>query len=151
MKAIAARTGHHLYGSAALLALLSMMLLLSGSPGAQGADREGSVKTRLYVLKRGDSLFIRSGFSPQEDLVVRVGKGSNGQINFTGASLVSVSAGMSEKDLGGGRVIHANGDDSTPWNINGTYIGANHGCAAVRELTCPGDRKSTRLNSSHHG
>jgi len=23
------------------------------------------------------------------------------------------------------------------WNINGTYIGANHGCSDARELTCP--------------
>ncbi|MBM4046902.1 MAG: hypothetical protein FJ279_17495, partial [Planctomycetes bacterium] len=106
------------------------------------------MKTQLRVVKHGGNLFIRSAFSPQDDLVVRVGKGSNGQVNFSNTALVAASAGMGEKDLSGGRVIHGCGDDSTPWNINGTYIGANHGCSDVRELTCNNHgRKPSDLGS----
>ena len=39
---------------------------------------------RLQVVKYGASLFVRSPFSEAEDLV-RVGKGSNGQVDFNGA------------------------------------------------------------------
>jgi hypothetical protein len=97
----------------------------------------------LRVLKHDGDTFIRSGFTAQEDVVVKVGIGRNGHFNFQGASLIPAGAGMGEKDLASGKVIHANGDDATPWNINGTYIGANHGCSAVLELTCAGHGKKT--------
>jgi hypothetical protein len=91
----------------------------------------------LRVAKHGNYVFVRSAFSSRYDLVVRVGKGSNRQINFSNTRLVPVSAGMDEGELNGGTLIHGNGDDATPWNINGTYIGGNHGCSDTRELTCP--------------
>ncbi|MEW6356040.1 MAG: hypothetical protein AB1696_06940 [Planctomycetota bacterium] len=120
-----------------LLAFLCTMMF-SGGAAVEGADRgSGSAKTGLRVVKYGDNVFIRSAFSAQEDLVVRVEKGANNhQINFFGAFLLNESAGMSEKEVSNGRMIHGNGDDATPWNINGTYIGANHGCSDSRDLTC---------------
>ncbi len=107
--------------------------LLVGSLYAMAARATGEGKLR--VVKFGDNVFIRSRFDRRRDLVVRVGKGRNRQINFANARLVNVSAGMSEKEFRTGTLIHANGDDSTPWNINGTYIGANHGCSDARIVT----------------
>jgi hypothetical protein len=46
----------------------------------------------LRVVKHGDYVFVRSAFSSHQDLVVRVGKGSNRQINFSNTRLVPVSA-----------------------------------------------------------
>ncbi|OIO99051.1 MAG: hypothetical protein AUJ92_00265 [Armatimonadetes bacterium CG2_30_59_28] len=101
------------------------------------------MNTQMRAIKYGDNVYLRSVFSPQEDLLIRVGKGTNRQINFANVWLVTNSSGMSEKELTGGRLIHGNGDDSTPWNINGTYIGGNHGGAAVQELTCKGHGLTT--------
>lgn len=106
--------------------------------GIAVSDASILAATDLQVVKYGDRLFVRSPFSSTEHLVVRVGKGSNGQVNFSGTSLIAAGAGMSEKEIASGRMIHGNGDDSTPWNINGTYIGANHGCSDLREVTSPG-------------
>jgi hypothetical protein len=39
---------------------------------------------------------------------------------------------MAEKQVSSGRLIHGNGDDSTPWNINGTYIG--HTATALQDF-----------------
>jgi len=108
-----------------------------GPAAGAAADGAPAAPAGLRVLKRGEQVFIRSAFSAEQDLVVRIGKGSNRQINFTGTRLISATAGMTEKDLSGGTLIHGNGDDATPWNINGTYIGGNHGCSDGRELTCP--------------
>ena len=117
----------------ALASLSAIVWALPACGVAAGAERG-----RVRVVRHGRCVFIRSAFSPQEDLLVRVGKGSNGQVNFSNVWLISASSGMGEADLKTGRLIHANGDDSTPWNINGTYIGANHGCSDARELTCKG-------------
>jgi len=108
-------------------ALLLLAPVLALTP-ALAADQ-------VRVLKHGSDLFIRSAFSPQEDLLVRLGKGANGQFNFSGAFLLKADAGMALAELSAGRLIHGNGDDATPWNLNGTYIGANHGCSDGREIT----------------
>lgn len=93
----------------------------------------------LRVIKHGDHVFARSTFSATQDLAVRVGIGSgNGQVNFSNTRLIDASVGMTEEELTGGTLIHGNGDDACPWNMNGTYIGANHGCSDGRELTCAG-------------
>lgn len=110
-------------------AMLLLALVLTVVPGL-AADQ-------LRVLKHGDDLFVRSSFSPTDDLLVRVGKGRNGQFNYSSAFLLKAEAGMTPADLGAGRLIHGNGDDATPWNLNGTYIGANHGCSDGREVTVP--------------
>lgn len=145
------RTGRLLHALRALLVLPAIVVLL-GVANRAVADQAIAPTPPLQVVKHGDALFLRSVFSPREHLVVRVGKGSNRQINFSGARLIAASAGMTEKDLTGGRLIHGNGDDSTPWNINGTYIGANHGCSALHEVTCPGHgRTAADLGSRWEG
>lgn len=93
---------------------------------------------QLRVLKHGDEVFVRTAFSLQEDLLVRVAKGRNGQFNYNSAYLLPAATGMTVPELTAGKLIHGNGDDATPWNLNGTYIGANHGCSDGREITVPG-------------
>ena len=73
---------------------------------AAGQTDEG----KLRVVKYGDSVFLRSAFSQQRDLVVRVAKGTNRQINFAGTWLISTAAGMSQKELAAGTLI-VNRDD----------------------------------------
>jgi len=117
----------------------------------------------LRVVAYRDLVYLRCPFSPARDLVVRVGKGRNRQINFANTRLISLSAGMSEKELNSGTLTHGNGDDSTPWNINGTYIGTNCGCshprlnarqtedirAPNRKLLCAATLVDSRLNSPY--
>ena len=115
---------------------------VEGAPAGAAEAPAGPAGTPLRVVRYAENVFIRSAFSPAEDLVVQVAKGRNGQANFMGTRLVPTAAGVSQADLSGGRLIHGNGDDSTPWNLNGTYIGANHGCSAGREITCAGHGKA---------
>lgn len=100
------------------------------------ADRENICR----VEKNGDDVLIRCVFSADQDLLHRIGKGTNKQISFGSTALVvaDTNGGVQAK----GEVIHGIGDDCTPWNINGTFIGANHGCSDGRELTCPGHGKT---------
>jgi hypothetical protein len=112
---------------------------LAAQPATEGREME----KQLRVVRDEKHLFIRSAFSPGKDLVLRVGKGSNRQVNFSGTWLVNSSAGMSAAELSRGALIHGNGDDSTPWNINGTYIGANHGCSNMRQITAKGHGLTT--------
>ncbi len=127
------------------LPLLGPVLPCSGQvPAGRGHAPawELSLRSGVDVLRRGDALFVRSAFSADQDLVLSVGTGANRQVNFQQARLVRRGAALSEPELGQGVAIHYCGDDSTPWNINGTYIGANHGCSAVREVTSPGHARS---------
>lgn len=113
----------------------TLLVVFCSAPLCSVAATQPSVGLR--VVKRGEYVFVRSAFSSHRDLVVRVGKGSNRQINFLNTRLVPVSAGMDAGAINGGTLIHGNGDDATPWNINGTCIGGNHGCSDTRELPCP--------------
>ena len=90
---------------------------------------------KLLVLKQGKGALIRSAFSHTHDLVQRIGLGSNGQISFHGTCLLERSRDLSAAELARAVGIHSTGDDSTPWNINGTYIGGNHGCSDARLVT----------------
>lgn len=120
-----------------LCTLVSIALGCSSHARGQGGP------TALRVVRYGEDVIIRSPFSAADDLVVRVGKGANRQINFGGARLVDTGVGMTAAELGGGRLIHGCGDDATPWNLNGTYIGANHGCSDAREVASVGHGRTT--------
>lgn len=114
-------------------ALLLSAAALSAGPAAASPDPE----PRLRVVKQGDLVWVRSRFSPTHDLVQLIGKGENGQINFDKVFISPATAGLRIVDLIGSLLINPNSDESTPWNLNGTYIGANHGCSDARALTCP--------------
>ncbi|MEN6302360.1 MAG: hypothetical protein ABFD96_06525, partial [Armatimonadia bacterium] len=115
--------------------LLAALLLLA-QWAAGGAAVAQPPAGRLQVVKEGERVYVRSSFSPTHEVVVVVGKGINRQINFEKTVLVPMVAGAKADDLTNSQLIHGNGDDSTPWNLNGTYIGANHGCSDSRVITC---------------
>jgi len=91
---------------------------------------------KLIVLKNGDNIYIRSYFSPDQDVVIALYKGVNRQIDFKGTALVKNTESL-QSSLGywKGLVFHSDGDESVPWHINGSYIGANHGMYGVLSLT----------------
>ncbi len=91
----------------------------------------------LHVKKSGPSLVLRSRFAPGRDLALTVGLGSNRQINFQQAFWLDAGMALDLTEVRHGTLLHGCGDDSTPWNINGTYIGANHGCSDIREVAQP--------------
>lgn len=127
-----------MYGlTRALFASLVASMFLPGADvaGAPGGRPPGPLLS-LRVVQHGKYVYARSSFSPGKDLVLRFGKGTNRQVNFSGTQLISTDTGMGQDEVWEGKLIHSNGDDSTPWNLNGTYIGANHGCSNARVLTC---------------
>ncbi len=107
--------------------------LLSPMNASSETAHAPSDTQRLRVLKSGPLVFVRSRFSVDKDLVVTTGLGANRQVTFFRTYLVPIGAGMTPSELSTGLLIHEAGDDSTPWNLNGTYIGANHGCSDVVE------------------
>lgn len=84
-----------------------------------GACSLGAAET-LTVNRDGDNVMIRSDF-PGGYTLEQTGwaKGPNRQFNF---KHVMLSKGKGKPFL-----IKASGDDACPWNLNSTYIGANHG------------------------
>ncbi len=93
--------------------------------------------TSLLLVKRtGNSVVLRSRFSASQDLVLTLGLGSNRQIGFGVASLIDSALPTDKTAPQNGTMFHSCGDDSTPWNFNGTYIGGNHGCSDLREVVC---------------
>ena len=79
----------------------------------------GAAET-LTVNRDGDNVLIQSDF-PGGWTLHQTGwaKGPNRQFNFKNVTL--------SKGKAGPYTIKHSGDDSCPWNLNGTYIGANHG------------------------
>jgi hypothetical protein len=99
--------------------------------------------TRLSVLYqeqgRDVSIWTRFAFSRTQDLALNFQRKSteNSVINSYETRLIPRSTRFDPSSLSGGELIHSNGDDSTPWNINGTYIGGNHGCLSLIQLSVP--------------
>ncbi len=96
-------------------------------------------KEKIQVLKNKQNVYIRSYFSPDKDVVVSIRQGRNGQISFKDARLIDKGVPMNEKSCKQGSLIHNAADDCTPWSLNKTYIGANHGLFGVLELTVKQD------------
>ena len=92
-------------------------------------------RDQLQVTRQGDRVLVRSRFSDQRDLVLSIGRGSNGQTNFEGAYLVDGSTPSLRERPDHATLFHNTGDDAAPWHVNGTYIGGNHGCLCVLEVT----------------
>jgi len=59
----------------------------------------------------------------------------NHQINFMNGGLIPANAPMTQDACEKSLWFHPNGDDATPWSLNGTYIGGNHGANDVVEVT----------------
>lgn len=74
----------------------------------------------LTVSRNGDDVLIRSEFSGGYVLEQTTSaKGKNGQFNFDKVFL--------RKEGRNPILVKHSHDDATPWNVNSTYIGANHG------------------------
>ena len=106
-------------------------MTISGEEDKMRQDRQ----QKIQVLKNGGKVYIGSYFSASQDVLIKTGKGRNGQINFADTRLVPAGKPLDSIIDGKENLIHQCGDDSTPWNLNGTYIGANHGCSDGQELT----------------
>ncbi len=92
----------------------------------------------LHVKKSGPAVVLRSRFAPGRDLALTMNLGSNRQINFHQTFWMDAALELDRTEAKHGVLLHGCGDDSTPWNLNGTYIGANHGCSDTREVVQPG-------------
>ena len=91
---------------------------------------------KLIVVKNGHWVYVRSYFSPEQDIVISMqDTGTNGQITFGHTRLVPCALPNNPEAFEKVELFHGCGDDATPWLLNGTYIGGNHGCSDARELT----------------
>ena len=87
-------------------------------------------ENRLEVKRNGVRTVLRSRFSGEYTLEQHFyTNGPNRQFNFAPCCLTA--PGKQKLPLS------ASGDDSTPWNFNGTYIGANHGDFMASRLEFP--------------
>ena len=96
------------------------MLFCVAALAASGTAAGSSAET-LTVIRNGNTIQLLTDF-PGGYTMNRSGnwdKGPNKQFNFT--STVLLKKGMTPIR------VKSSGDDTTPWNLNGTYIGANHG------------------------
>ena len=111
------------------------------------AGEEIRKESQLRVLKTGETVYIRSRFSEQDDIVTSVGLGRNNrQINILGTFLLSRTASMDIDSLKTNRYVHRMGDDAAgAWLINGTgAIGGNHGLSGAIDITCPGHGRTVK-------
>ncbi len=84
----------------------------------------------LKVVRSGTSTEISSPFPGGWTMVQTFHTtGPNRQFNFRAVSLKKEGKTMN---------VGYPGDDACPWNINGTYIGANHGDSIATGLVFPG-------------
>jgi hypothetical protein len=90
---------------------------------------------RMRAVKKQGVVLIRSAFYGGKDLLIRIELGLNGQINSRSTVLVDSSIPMTDEMPQSSVMVHGNGDDATPWLINGTFIGGNHGAEGVCEVT----------------
>jgi hypothetical protein len=112
--------------------------VLCGSAMAQAGIASARRDDRLTVARQGDRVLLRSALSATHDLVLSVGRGSNGQFNFEGAYLVAPSTPFTAERPPHETLFHNSSDDAAPWHVNGTYIGGNHGALGVLELISAG-------------
>lgn len=100
------------------------------------ADSSDST-SKLIAQRKNGTIFLRSVFSKEQDVVITVAEkwGTNFQTNFVNTKLIPHEIPDSDIVSTKGVIIHNSGDDVTPWNLNGTYIGGNHGCSDVIEIT----------------
>ncbi len=134
-------SAHRLGGIAAslgcrLVATLSLFALVLTAPVAEAADRLRVCKNQYPM---DGNIYVRTTLDAAFDTVVRIrtgdeGPSNNQQINYHYALVAPTSEGAAD-DIYGAVTVHPCGDDTTPWFLNGTYIGANHGCSDARIIT----------------
>lgn len=94
---------------------------------------------KVTMLKLNNNLYFRSDWNSTHDLLrkFKLTSGSNNnEVDFDGTGLILKTT--SNKDLSTVVFVEtwtSDGDDTTPLNINGTYIGAGHGGYFVHDST----------------
>lgn len=89
-------------------------------------DAESGKECRVQIIN--EDLFFASPFSSTQELSKRInikrlgGAVSNPNVNLVSALLISKGG-----SLDSGTVVKNSGDDICPVNLNGSYIGGNHG------------------------
>lgn len=110
--------------------------ILGAACSGLALEKSSEQMQKLIVVKNGHWVHVRSYFSPEQDIVISMqDTGTNGQITFGHTRLIPSSLPNDPEAFEKVTVFHGCGDDSTPWLLNGTYIGGNHGCSDARELT----------------
>lgn len=106
----------------------------------QSIDGENKIRVLFQDNNDGISLWIRHAFSSSHDMMLWAAKdkSANFLMNTVETRLVPITSEMSESTFKKGVLVHANGDDTTPWFINGTFIGGNHGDSSALEILSPG-------------
>ena len=98
----------------------------------------GRVEDKIAVLKKDDVVCIRSWFSAEQDVLIRMHKGGNGQIGFFNTRLIAAETPLEQTGTVESKIMHHTGDDSTVLFVNGTAIGGNHGLFGVVNMTVEG-------------
>jgi hypothetical protein len=104
---------------------------------------EGSLP--VTVTKNGDSILIRTSWNTGNDLLQEMSLNSlvydwgNNCVNFKNMGLIPSSTGKysSATNLMS-PILKSTTDDACPFNINGTFIGGNHGPDVVVLITATG-------------
>jgi hypothetical protein len=126
--------------SAKMSAILFVPVIMGMVCHCNGSDSVTDRQSKLEVLKNGSWTYIRSYFSPEQDIVISMQdtkqyKDYNGQMTFGHTRLVPCTLPTDAASFEKAEIFHYCGDDATPWFLNGTNIGGNHGCSDARELT----------------
>jgi hypothetical protein len=117
--------------------IIAWFLLMGTCFNVFSAGYPGRAENKITIQKHGDKVYIRSWFSPSQDIVITMNKGVNQQINYYTVALIPAKAPLSKLNYTRKEIIHYCHDDAPPLKIISTYIGANHGCSDARELTIP--------------
>jgi hypothetical protein len=104
----------------------------------------------VIVVKSGNAVYVRTRFDATRDLVQSFGvfgtsNFSNSLVGYSNVYLIDKTKGNTVADLTTNTLAHLlqAGDDVTPNNYNGTYIGGNHGCSDARLITVNSHGKTT--------
>ena len=107
------------------------------------AETGSGKRPPVTALKKGKTVYVRSFFSSEQDVLMQIGTGRNDQINFYRSWLVPSEEPFDLLLYRKGTIFHGCSDDAAPWRLNDTYIGGNHGYGFTIEVTSPGHGLTT--------
>lgn len=96
------------------------------------------------VTKAGSTIYVRGALSETKDIVqqIQLSSGNNNTVNVQGARTCDKRIVDDASAWTTGTVLVTQGDSTAPVKINGVYIGGNHGCSAVQEVTATAHGKT---------
>lgn len=97
---------------------------------------DSSMSNDITVVKSGNSIVMKSRFSPSQlvNISCNLASSVNGSFNWINTAIVTG---------GSTNTIVNNGDDITPIKISGQYVGGNHGYLAKWTVPANGHNKTT--------